>query len=174
MGFIGSSSARELDAQAELQQPPTDEIDYEIDIDYELELELTAEESESESDFEDDAPAPTRSRRTTRPTSSSSSSVNKHDSRSPTAATKPTYNNNDVSQSNDNLRTRRSKMGVLRSSAVKIEDGRFFDFRTRRSKKEGVLRLSGPKIEDRGAFFDLRFRRSKMGGSSIFGPGDRR
>ena len=59
MGFIGSSSARELDAQAELQQPPTDEIDYEIDIDYELELELAAEESESESDFEDDAPAPT-------------------------------------------------------------------------------------------------------------------
>ena len=60
MGFIGSSSARELDAQAELQQPPTDEIDYETDIDYELELELAAEESESESesDFEDDAPAP--------------------------------------------------------------------------------------------------------------------
>ena len=59
MGFIGSSSARELDAQAELQQPPTDEIDYEIDIDYELELELAAaEESDSESDFEDDAPAP--------------------------------------------------------------------------------------------------------------------
>ena len=57
MGFIGSSSARELDAQAELQQPPTDEIDYEIDIDYELELELAAEKSESESDFEDDAPA---------------------------------------------------------------------------------------------------------------------
>ena len=58
MGFIGSPSARELDAQAELQQPPTDEIDYEIDIDYELELELAAEESESKSDFEDDAPAP--------------------------------------------------------------------------------------------------------------------
>ena len=58
MGFIGSSSARELDAQAELQQPPTDEIDVEIDIDYELELELAAEESKSESDFEDDAPAP--------------------------------------------------------------------------------------------------------------------
>ena len=37
MGFIGSSSARELDAQAELQQLPTDEVDYEIDIDYELE-----------------------------------------------------------------------------------------------------------------------------------------
>ena len=59
MGFIGSSSACELDAQAELQQPPTDEIDFEIDIDYELELELAAtEESESESDLEDDAPAP--------------------------------------------------------------------------------------------------------------------
>ena len=57
MGFIGSSSARELDEKAELQQPATDEIDYEIDIDYELELELAAEESESESDFEDDAPA---------------------------------------------------------------------------------------------------------------------
>ena len=66
MGFIGSSSARELNAQAELLQPVTDEIDVEIDvkidieidIDYELELELAAEESESESDFEDDAPAP--------------------------------------------------------------------------------------------------------------------
>ena len=58
MGFIGSSSARELDAQAELQQPPTDEIDYEIDIDYELELEFAAEDSEFESDFEDDAPTP--------------------------------------------------------------------------------------------------------------------
>ena len=58
MGFIGSSSARELDARVELQQPPADEIDYEIDIDYELELELAAEQSESESDFEDDAPAP--------------------------------------------------------------------------------------------------------------------
>ena len=54
MGFVGSSSARELDAQAELQQHPIDEVDYEIDIDYELELELAAEESESESDFEDD------------------------------------------------------------------------------------------------------------------------
>ena len=59
MGFIGSSSARELDAQAESQQLLTDKIDYEIDIDYELELELAAaEESESESDFEDDAAAP--------------------------------------------------------------------------------------------------------------------
>ena len=58
MSFIGSSSARELDAQAELQQPPTDEIYVEIDIDHELELELAAEESESESDFEGDAPAP--------------------------------------------------------------------------------------------------------------------
>ena len=58
MGFIGSSSVRELDAQAEFQQLPNDEIDFEIDIDYEHELELAAEESESESDFEDDAPAP--------------------------------------------------------------------------------------------------------------------
>ena len=58
MGFIGSSSAREIDAQAEFQQPPINDIVYEIDIDYELELELAAEESESESDFEDDAPAP--------------------------------------------------------------------------------------------------------------------
>ena len=58
MGFIGSSSARELDAQAELEQLPTDEIDYEVDIDYELDLDLAAEESESEFDFEDDAPAP--------------------------------------------------------------------------------------------------------------------
>ena len=58
MGFTGSSSAGEPDAQAELQEPPTDEIDVELDIDYELELELAAEESESESDFEDDAPAP--------------------------------------------------------------------------------------------------------------------
>ena len=104
MGFIGSSSTRELDAQAELQQPPTDEIDYEIDIDYELELELAAEESESDSDFEDDAPAPTDAIPATRhPTSSSFSSVNKHDLRSPTVASKPTYNNNDVSESNDRL-----------------------------------------------------------------------
>ena len=49
MGFIGSSSARELEAQAELEQlpDPIDEIDYEIEIDYAL----AAEESES-----DDAP----------------------------------------------------------------------------------------------------------------------
>ena len=50
MSFIGSSFARELDAQAELEQSPIDEIDYEI------ELELAAEKSESESDFEEDAP----------------------------------------------------------------------------------------------------------------------
>ena len=57
MGFMGSSSTRELDAQTDLQQPPIDEIDYEIEIDYELELELAAAaESESESSFEDDAP----------------------------------------------------------------------------------------------------------------------
>ena len=49
MGFIGSSSARELEAQAELEQlpDPIDEIDYEIEIDYAL----AAEEPES-----DDAP----------------------------------------------------------------------------------------------------------------------
>ena len=51
MGFIGSSSVRELDAQTDLPDPdPVDEIDYE------LEIELAAEESESESSFEDDAP----------------------------------------------------------------------------------------------------------------------
>ena len=46
MGFIGGSSARELDAQTGLQQlpDPIDEIDYEIEIDYEL----AAEESESD------------------------------------------------------------------------------------------------------------------------------
>ena len=51
MGFIGSSSARELDAQTDLPDPdPIDEIDYE------LEIELAAEECELESSFEDDAP----------------------------------------------------------------------------------------------------------------------
>ena len=50
MGFIGSSSARELDAQTDLPDPdPIDEIDHE------LEIELAAEESESESSFEGDA-----------------------------------------------------------------------------------------------------------------------
>ena len=50
MGFIGSSSARELDAQTDLPDPdPIDEIDSE------LEIELAAEEPESESSFEDDA-----------------------------------------------------------------------------------------------------------------------
>ena len=58
MGFIGSSFARELDARAEIQQFPTDEIDYYIDIDYELELELVAEESEFEFEFKEDAPVP--------------------------------------------------------------------------------------------------------------------
>ena len=56
MGFIGSSSARELDAQAartDLQQLPGP-IDYD-NFDYELEIELAAEESESEFSFEDDA-----------------------------------------------------------------------------------------------------------------------
>ena len=51
MGFIGSSSARELGAQTDLPDP--DSID---EIDYELEIELAAEESESESSLEDDAP----------------------------------------------------------------------------------------------------------------------
>ena len=51
MGFIGSSSAREFDAQTDLPDPdPIDEIYYE------LEIELAAEESESESSFEGDAP----------------------------------------------------------------------------------------------------------------------
>ena len=87
MGFIGSSSARELDTQAELQQPLTDDIVYEIDIDYDLELEVAAEQFVLESDFEDDAPAPpTRPRRTTRTISSRSSSVDKRDSPSPNAA----------------------------------------------------------------------------------------
>ena len=55
MGFIGSSSARELAAQTDLQQPDADPIDFEIEVDYELELELAAaEESESDSSFEDD------------------------------------------------------------------------------------------------------------------------
>ena len=52
MGFIGSNSTHELEAQAELEQFP-DPID---EIDYELEIELAAEDSESESSFEDDAP----------------------------------------------------------------------------------------------------------------------
>ena len=51
MGFIGGSSARELDAQTDL--PDSGPID---EIDYELEIELAAKESESESSFEDDAP----------------------------------------------------------------------------------------------------------------------
>ena len=86
MGFIGSSSARELDAQTDLPDPdPIDEIDYE------LEIELAAEKLESESCFETTRPtSPTRPRRTTRPTSSGSFSVNKPDWRSPTAATKLT------------------------------------------------------------------------------------
>ena len=50
MGFIGSSSTRELDAQTDLPTPdPIDEIDYE------LEKKLAAEASESESSSEDDA-----------------------------------------------------------------------------------------------------------------------
>ena len=51
MGFIGSSSAREFDAQTDLPDPdPIDEIDYE------LEIEFAAEDPESESSFKDDAP----------------------------------------------------------------------------------------------------------------------
>jgi len=50
MGFIGSSSARELEAQAELEQlpDPIDEIDYEIEIDYALASEEPELDSESE------------------------------------------------------------------------------------------------------------------------------
>ena len=46
MGFIGSNSAHELEAQAELEQlsNPIDEIDFEIEIDYAL----AAEKSESD------------------------------------------------------------------------------------------------------------------------------
>ena len=48
MGFIGGSSARELDTQTDLPDPdPIGEIDYE------LEIELAA--GESEYSFEDDA-----------------------------------------------------------------------------------------------------------------------
>ena len=38
MGFIGSNSTHELEAQANLEQfpEPIDEIDYEIEIDYTL------------------------------------------------------------------------------------------------------------------------------------------
>ena len=47
MGFIESSSAREINAQTDLPDPdPIEEIDNE------LEIELAAEESESESSFE--------------------------------------------------------------------------------------------------------------------------
>ena len=40
MGFTGSNSTHELEAQADLEQfpDPTDEIDYEIEIDYDQEL----------------------------------------------------------------------------------------------------------------------------------------
>ena len=52
MGFIGSSSARELAAQTDLQPPdadPIDEIDYEIEIDYALDA---SEEPEPDSESE--------------------------------------------------------------------------------------------------------------------------
>ena len=50
MGFIGSNSAHELEAQAELEQlpDPIDEIDYEIEIDYALAAEEPEPDSESE------------------------------------------------------------------------------------------------------------------------------
>ena len=100
MGFIGSSSAREFDAQTDLPDP--DSID---EIDYELEIELAAEESESEPSFEDDAP----DQPDAIPANNTSNlfefffreQARQPDSRPSTAATKPAYNNNDVSPSND-------------------------------------------------------------------------
>ena len=41
MGFIGSSSTRELAAQEDLEQADAD-IDFEIEVDYDHELELAA------------------------------------------------------------------------------------------------------------------------------------
>ena len=51
MGFIGSSSTRELAAQEDLEQPDAD-IDFEIEVDYELELAAAAAADESESEIE--------------------------------------------------------------------------------------------------------------------------
>ena len=50
MGFIGSNSTHELEAQADLEQfpDPIDEIDYEIEIDYALAAEEPEPDSESE------------------------------------------------------------------------------------------------------------------------------
>ena len=51
MGFIGSNSTHELEAQADLEQfpEPIDEIDYEIEIDYTLDA---SEEPEPDSESE--------------------------------------------------------------------------------------------------------------------------
>ena len=51
MGFIGSSSTRELAAQEDLEQADAD-IDFEIEVDYELELAAAAAAEESESEIE--------------------------------------------------------------------------------------------------------------------------
>ena len=51
MGFVGSSSACELAAQDDLEQPDAD-IDFEIEVDYELELAAAAAADESESEIE--------------------------------------------------------------------------------------------------------------------------
>ena len=50
MGFIGSDSTHELEAQADLEQfpEPIDEIDYEIEIDYTLDASEPEPDSESE------------------------------------------------------------------------------------------------------------------------------
>ena len=55
MGFTGSNSTHELEAQADLEQfpDPTDEIDYEIEIDYDQEL--ADFEALPEQDFEEPA-----------------------------------------------------------------------------------------------------------------------
>ena len=55
MGFIGSSSTRELAAQEDLEQADADS-DFEIEVDYELELaaaSAAADESESEIELTD-------------------------------------------------------------------------------------------------------------------------
>ena len=94
MGFIGSSSARELDAQTDLPDPdPIDEIDYEPEI------EFAAEESESESSFEDDAPDQVDAI----PANNTSDLFEfffREQARLATT-TKTAYNNSDVSQSSD-------------------------------------------------------------------------
>ena len=52
MGFIGSSSTRELAAQENLEQADAD-IDFEIEVDYELEL-AAASAAADEPDSEDE------------------------------------------------------------------------------------------------------------------------